>query len=165
MFGGANVGDAAFAEYFNKRINARHVQFKYDTIRQVPCQPQITACNALTVPVPTSKGSMTGAWSYKRVGGQVNLDISDVPMQQEVWSKISVLTQQDFCRSQDSVVWNVDAGHYCSYFCSLGAYAGQRTWCKLYPESDAKADKGSSYCFQGVEGAAYPKEPLYPFQL
>jgi hypothetical protein len=70
MFGGANAGDATFAAYFNKRINARHVQFKYDTIRQVPCQPQITACSALTVPVPTSSGTVTGAWSYKRMAGR-----------------------------------------------------------------------------------------------
>lgn len=165
MFGGANVGDAAFAAYFDKLVNARHVQWRYDTIRQVPCQPQISACNGLTVPVPTTDDSKTGSWQYSRVGGQVNLDLPDLPMQRTIWAKMAVLNQQDFCRNQDSVVWNVDASHYCSYFCTLGVYAGQRTWCKLHPEPQGAAgDTGASYCFQGVQGAAYPKAPLYPFQ-
>jgi hypothetical protein len=83
-----------------------------------------------------------------------------MPVQRDAWSKLSVITQQDFCKNQNVVLWNVDAGHYCSYFCSLGVYAGQRTWCKLYPES---GDNGASYCFQGVAGAAFPKAPKYPF--
>jgi hypothetical protein len=35
MFGGPNVGDAAFAAHFNKVVNARNVQYKYDIIYQV----------------------------------------------------------------------------------------------------------------------------------
>ncbi len=35
MFGGPNVGDAAFAAHFNNKVNARNVQYKYDIIYQV----------------------------------------------------------------------------------------------------------------------------------
>lgn len=164
MFGGPNVGDAAFATYFNRRVNARNVQYKYDIVRQVPCAPQITACPHLLVPVPTFAGNSAGAWQYERVGGQIRLDLGDIPVQREVWSKLAVFTQQDFCRTTETVLWNVDALHYCSYFCSLGAYAGQASWCKLWPEATTTAEKGATYCFQGVASAQFPKSPVFPFQ-
>jgi hypothetical protein len=141
------------------------VHFKYDIIFQVPCAPQISGCNAVEVPVPTASGLRTGAFAYSRVGGRLELDLPDIPVQQEQWSKLKVFTQQDFCRTEETVLWNVDASHYCSYFCSLGAYAGKASWCKLWPEAgDSDAERAFSYCFQGVKGAAYPKTPVFPFQ-
>lgn len=163
-FGGANVGDGDFTAYFDRLVNARNVQYKYDIVYTVPCAGQITACNPLEVAVPTAHGTKTGAFAYKRVGGQVELDLPDIPVQQEQWAKLKVFTQQDFCRTQDTVLWHVDALHYCSYFCALGAYAGEASWCKLWPEAaGSEADK-ASYCFQGVSGAAYPKTPVFPFR-
>ena len=162
MFGSPNVGDAAFAAYFDRTINARNVQYKYDSIFQVPC-PMITGCTHRLVPVATYAGSLHGAWSYARVGGQVDLDLGDIPVQRDAWSRMTVLTQQDFCRTSETVLWNVDAAHYCSYFCTLGAYAGQLNWCKLWPEAEGSAGHGASYCFQGVPGAQYPKVPAFPF--
>jgi hypothetical protein len=134
---------------------------------QVPCAPQIAGCHKQLVAVPTTEGShVTGSWSYARVGGEVTLDLQNIPVQREAWSRMTVFTQQDFCRTQDTVLWNVDASHYCSYFCSLGAYAGMGgSWCKLWPEAaGSEADGGASYCFQGVQGAAYPKTPSFPFK-
>lgn len=115
--------------------------------------------------MPTAFGPKTGAFAYTRVGGRLELDVPDIPVQQEQWNKLKVFTQQDFCRTEETVLWNVDALHYCSYFCSLGAYAGDASWCKLWPEAaGSAADKASSYCFQGVTGAAYPKTLVFPFQ-
>lgn len=135
---------------------------------QVPCAPQIASCNKQLVAVPTSSsgGHDAGAWTYARVGGQVDLDLTHIPVQRDAWSRLTVFTQQDFCRTSDTVLWNVDALHYCSYFCSLGAYAGQGgSWCKLWPQAPgSEAERSASYCFQGVEAAAYPKTPTFPFQ-
>jgi hypothetical protein len=158
------VGDTAFAAHYDRIVNARNVVFANDIVRQVPCAPHITACNKITMPVPTTLGPHGGAFSYTRLGGDVTLTFDNIPVQREVWQRLTELTQADFCRTQDVVLWSVDVGHYCSYFCSLGAYAGQNTWCKLWPEpAGSAAGKGASFCFEGVPGAAYPKPaPGFP---
>lgn len=161
MFGGPNVGNAAFVRHFNRHVNARNVQYAHDIIYQVPCAGKLSACNILEVPVPTDQGSTTGSWSYARVGGQVHLDPSHMPVQRDAWNMLAEYTQHDYCREHRSVTWNVDALHYCSYSCILGSYAGQNSWCKLW--RGTSADQGATYCFHGVDGAAFPKTPMFPF--
>jgi hypothetical protein len=158
------VGDAAFAAHYNRIVNARNVAFSIDIVRQVPCAPQITACDHVTMPIPTTLGPKGGPFSYTRLGGEILLTTENIPVQREAWELLKEMSQADFCRTQEVVLWAVDVGHYCSYFCSLGAYAGQNTWCKLWAEPAGSAtDKAASYCFQGVSGAAYPKPaPGFP---
>jgi hypothetical protein len=86
---------------------------------QVPCTPQVTACNNPVVPTPNP----AGYWNYSEVGGALAFgpeDLPTTPRQQMAWKGLQSYTKQEYCSSNGTTVFALKvATHICSYLCKV----------------------------------------------
>lgn len=140
LFAPPQVGDAAFAAAFNKRVNARRIAFKYDVVPQVPCAPQMMACKDVLYPSATVDG--VTSWQYSKVGGQILIGPDGISVQPKAWSRL------DAINGCEILPWGI-AGHVCSYPCWFSKFAGAEDEgrCKLWADgSEAAAATSAAFC-------------------
>lgn len=136
MFGAPNVGDSEFAAEFDRRVNARNIEYVADIVPQLPCAGHMPICDdgsaaadaaadaADSADGPGSdsesdsesdsaddsssdidsdeesswddSGSAKrsrGSVSYARLGGRLQLEAMDMPVQQNAWRQLSTYRQ------------------------------------------------------------------------
>lgn len=86
---------------------------------QVPCTPQVTACNNAVV----NTSNPTGAWNYSEVGGELSFGPEDLPTsqkQQTAWKGLQSYSKKEYCASNGTTVFSLKtATHICSYLCKV----------------------------------------------
>jgi len=152
LFAAPNVGDKTFAGLYGRRVNARRFKFVNDLIPQVPCAPNMIGCKNALVPTGTTRN--TGLWPYTSIPGNLVLEPTGMPAQQEPWSKLTKIYPCEMAR----FIW---ATHICSYNCYMSQYVAEsNTLCKLWNETEGSSPTGT-YCY------SYPVTdgPQYPYKL
>jgi hypothetical protein len=130
---------------------ACRIAFQWDIIPQVPCAPQMMACQDSIF--PTALPGVT-SWNYAQVGGDITLTAEGMPIQPKVWQKLETLNG---CMIMP---WAI-ATHICSYPCfyskSAAAGATDHGRCQLWGQSKEKV--GTAFC------SGYPfHEPEFPLK-
>uniref|UniRef100_A0A383VL47 Fungal lipase-type domain-containing protein n=1 Tax=Tetradesmus obliquus TaxID=3088 RepID=A0A383VL47_TETOB len=179
-FAACNAGSPAFAADFNKRVNARLVDFEFDRVRKF-----LTAYNTTSDwPAPATPVN------YTRVGGIVLLPANGMPFQSSVWSTIGstvpnldptapqgaqAFTDWDNAKQYKIAYFGLtyargtlySAGaHICSYRCMLSQFVANAKgdWCLLHTGDAAELAK-ATYCGNfppyGI-ASVFPTTPAYP---
>lgn len=130
LFGAPNVGDAAWAEAFDRAINSRSIAFQADSVPQIACAPQMIACPTPPVAISTANPP-SNVWRFTRSGGNLVYPAAAMPLQTAAWAATLTVTGPQIC---DVTAFKqfYASNHICSYMCMTSPFvAASNNLCQL----------------------------------